>query len=1206
MLRIILGGIANRHALVLDSGSSINVYNGTLPISATYTVDPVHITMGDGSHYVASEMGVNPTWGAGLIVPTSPVNLISFKFAENYYKITYDGEDSLVFNLKHRTTGKEFETITQNNLPIIVEKVDNQMVYIAQVIDRQVDKAWQLHRALDHPYTPYLVKAIKSGFFKSWNLTVSDIHRADLTKCIACRMGKMDSRKSEEPATAVQGVIGEHVHADILFINHRNEKLQYLIVVENETNFVRLIRLKTKGFEELSSGLSRMKGYFGVKRMYVHTDDEGNFKKAKGALEKESIYIVQVAAYVHEKVVERMVRTVRNKMRSTLLGLTFRLPGNLYSALAEHIAGSLNLVPNSKTGDVTPWSLVHKGQREQPVLYSFGEVGLFHDKSPKSKFDARGTIGIYIGRSDFSSGVRGFILDTKREMDAAKFEPIEISHRIIAVINALADKEPLIGLDSIFGLVRPNPLPVNPYLNVDEISQTADKILKDSIGNLDAPRKGLETWDHRFDESGCREAGRIDNSDVPRKGLEAWTDRLDESRYLVVDNYGGDQSDNFPRSVTPLVGREEPPRVLEPVESTSTLSTDAPMLACPHDLENRDVEGVHSPSENDVELRRAVSVDYVRDNVEGPSPSQKEDVESNSGMKPDVEGVYTTKSGRRTRRYNYAHQRSGVFYLATSSLLYSFFNEEVEITKANEVELEQMEMQKVWNPVRYEDVPHHLKRRIIPSKMFTVMKQSPTGEFLKYKSRLVAGGHREYLIAGFDTSSPTVLNETMMTILNLATLNDWDINTHDVRGAFLEADLSRDDVYLWLEPAIAQTLVSMDSKYEEFLDQSTGKLVVHLKKAMYGLKEASMEWYLHLVEVLKELDYKTSNFDSAMMYKIRDGRIHILLLYVDDILSTGDSEMMHEVTKHLEKRFNAVTTNSNRDEIHYLGIVIRRDRHNRSMFLFQPGFIKKILEECKIGENETANTPCNQKLLDEDVEQTLDDEDYLTGEEITQYKSDVMKLMYLTRTRPDIKLGVAFLSTKMSKPTKRDQEKLKRIFAYINGSRDLGLRLSPETTYLHCSVDASFASHSDMKGQTGICIWLGGNEGMIYSASKKQKLVTKSSTEAELVALTSAMEEVLWLRGLLEELGYPQPSTKIEQDNKSTILLANRGPGRAGRARSINIRYFWIHQHVQDKSVELKYVPSADLIADGFTKPIIGKDFKLWRSKVLNMERFPH
>ena len=63
---------------------------------------------------------------------------------------------------------------------------------------------------------------------------------------------------------------------------------------------------------------------------------------------------------------------------------------------------------------------------------------------------------------------------------------------------------------------------------------------------------------------------------------------------------------------------------------------------------------------------------------------------------------------------------------------------------------------------------------------------------------------------------------------------------------------------------------------------------------------------------------------------------------------------------------------------------------------------------------------------------------------------------------------------------------------------------------------------------------------MIYSASKKQKLVTKSSTEAELVALTSAMEEVLWLRGLLEELGYPQPSTKIEQDNKSTILLANR------------------------------------------------------------------
>jgi len=104
-------------------------------------------------------------------------------------------------------------------------------------------------------------------------------------------------------------------------------------------------------------------------------------------------------------------------------------------------------------------------------------------------------------------------------------------------------------------------------------------------------------------------------------------------------------------------------------------------------------------------------------------------------------------------------------------------------------------------------------------------------------------------------------------------------------------------------------------------------------------------------------------------------------------------------------------------------------------------------------------------------------------------------------------------------------------------------------------VDNSYAVHPDMRSHSGILMMLG--KGAMYSGSCKQKLNTKSSTEAELVGIDDAMGQVLWTRHFLAAQGEYVPTTTIYQDNKSTILLAENGKASSSkRTRHLNVRYF--------------------------------------------------
>ena len=158
-----------------------------------------------------------------------------------------------------------------------------------------------------------------------------------------------------------------------------------------------------------------------------------------------------------------------------------------------------------------------------------------------------------------------------------------------------------------------------------------------------------------------------------------------------------------------------------------------------------------------------------------------------------------------------------------------------------------------------------------------------------------------------------------------------------------------------------------------------------------------------------------------------------------------------------------------------------------------------------------------------------------------------------------------------------------------------------ELNVIRWLIDASFAVHPDYKSHTGAVMKLG--RGAIMSVSSKQKLNTRSSTEAELVAVDDVITKVLWTLLFMEEQGYEIKENIVYQDNKSTILLEKNGRRSAGkRSRALNIRYFFVTDMVEKGRVSIQYRGTDQFVGDFMTKPLQGKRFVMFRNEILGME----
>jgi hypothetical protein len=256
--------------------------------------------------------------------------------------------------------------------------------------------------------------------------------------------------------------------------------------------------------------------------------------------------------------------------------------------------------------------------------------------------------------------------------------------------------------------------------------------------------------------------------------------------------------------------------------------------------------------------------------------------------------------------------------------------------------------------------------------------------------------------------------------------------------------------------------------------------------------------------------------------------------------------------------------------------------------------VDQIVEEMEI--TESIRTPAAMDLfhVDEDLPQ-------LEAQKKEKFHSVVAKLLYMAkRARPDILTAVAFLTTRCTCPTAQDWNKLVRAVKYLKGTRDLGLKLSADGGIsIDAYIDASFACHKDGKSHTGQFVTIG--LGAVFCKSSKQKLVAKSSTEAELIGLSDGLPIVLWGNNFLKSQGYEVGPATIHQDNKSTITLAEKGRSTTNRTRHVSIRYFFVKDRIESGDVKIVYTGTDEMVADFFSKPLQGHMFEKHRAVIMNL-----
>jgi hypothetical protein len=212
------------------------------------------------------------------------------------------------------------------------------------------------------------------------------------------------------------------------------------------------------------------------------------------------------------------------------------------------------------------------------------------------------------------------------------------------------------------------------------------------------------------------------------------------------------------------------------------------------------------------------------------------------------------------------------------------------------------------------------------------------------------------------------------------------------------------------------------------------------------------------------------------------------------------------------------------------------------------------------------------------------------------------QLLFLSkRSRPDIEAAVAFLCTRMKEPDEDDWKKLAHVVRYLRVTVELPLEAG-NMQVIKWWVDASYAVHSDMKSNTGGMTTMG--KGVVYGTSTRQKLNTRSSTEAELVGMHDVLPQVIWTRYFLMSQGYEGVESVVYQYNQSSILLeTNRKLSSGKQTRHINIRYFFVADRIKAKELMVEYCPTGDMLAGFLTKPLQGKMFKNFRDIIMNIDQ---
>uniref|UniRef100_A0A803PR46 Reverse transcriptase Ty1/copia-type domain-containing protein n=1 Tax=Cannabis sativa TaxID=3483 RepID=A0A803PR46_CANSA len=435
-------------------------------------------------------------------------------------------------------------------------------------------------------------------------------------------------------------------------------------------------------------------------------------------------------------------------------------------------------------------------------------------------------------------------------------------------------------------------------------------------------------------------------------------------------------------------------------------------------------------------------------------------------------------------------------------------------------------------------VPRKAGMNIVGNKWVFKEKLNADGTVERLKARLVAKGFHQRPGLDFgETFSPVVKASTIRIILTIAVSNGWDVRQLDINNAFLNGKLE-EDVYM--------------EQPQGFEDKEKPDYVCKLEKSLYGLKQAPRAWYDKLKQTLLEWNFVNSRADTSLFLLKTPKFVIMVLIYVDDIIITGNSGL--EVNNFITRLHKVFALKDLGALSFFLGIEVFRDE--TGMYLSQGKYVTELLKRVDMSNIKPCSTPMvGGKPLSLYEGNELEDH--------SQYRSVIGALQYLTHTRPDIAFAVNKLSQFLKCPTTTHWTAAKRVLRYLKGTVHHGI-------------------HIKFSDKLTVTAW----------SSKKQTVVARSSMESEYRALAQVTAEVAWIESLLKEIHFVLPSVPVVWcDNMSANALATN-PVYHARTKHIELDVHFIRDKVLQKKIEIRHIASKDQIADCLTKVLTHPKFK--------------
>ena len=484
-------------------------------------------------------------------------------------------------------------------------------------------------------------------------------------------------------------------------------------------------------------------------------------------------------------------------------------------------------------------------------------------------------------------------------------------------------------------------------------------------------------------------------------------------------------------------------------------------------------------------------------------------------------------------------------------------------------------------------------RKAIGVRWVYTFKYNPDGSIIKgkEKARLVAQGFSQRPEDFDETYAPVAKMTSIRIILAYAAANDLEIMASDVKTAFLHCRL-RSEIFCRQIPG--QPLPDP-------------KLVLRVLVALYGLRQSAFEFYSLLLSCFNSLGMRRCEVDHAVFYGTWATPPHpsvpplpsgvplfaIVPVHVDDGLIVCNSLPLYSwIISELQKTIEIIDMGP---ASLYLGNRITRDRSRRKLWLSQKSYCIDLLRSWNLSNCTPASTPMTTKLYQ--LEPAPTSLPHISDDDIKPlFQKLVGSLIYLAIcTRPDISYAAMSLGQYNANPTRAHLLAVKRVLRYLSGTLDLALEFNfdvgvvPATVggfIRNCAVsDADWASdETDRKSISGYCFYF--LNSLVSWSAVKQKAISLSSTEAEYYSLTHAIKEALWIRLFLTLHSFPVPRPfPLLSDNQSACALANNS-SITSRSKHIDIRHHFIREHISDGTFCTNWVPTSDMPADIFTKPL--------------------